>query len=287
MKRRHIGFAWTTAALGAVAALAAEPATRGGVQWSFERSAAEGTVILPGGARLGAGKFGMALWMPGTVGVRQEVPTVLLRVGGDEPRLAHVAHPHDTRLNLGRHDWTLECWLWLEPDAMEEGVIFEVGTGPPGGNRLVTRGSVLPAEAAFLVTGMVSEAPGDEAALGQTIEFTDPGGPPHRRVRPDSVTLGAVRPLPRGRWFHVAFVHDAGNMTLRLFLEGRATAVASARFEALPRSASAYVALGCDGERGRVLAGAIDELRVYDEMGYRAEFVPGEGPPVKEISAAP
>lgn len=215
--------------------------------------------------------------MHGAVMARTAAPEVSLRVGGDEPRLARVTNPHDTRLNLGRHDWTLECWLWLEPGATDEGVIFEIGAGPPGGSRLVTRWSVMPAEAAFVMTGLVPVAPGTEDGLGETIEFTDPGGPPHRRVRPDSVTLAAGRPLPRGRWFHVAFVHEAEAATLRLLLDGRGAAVAVARFEALPRSAAAYVALGCDGRRERPLAGALDELRVYDEVVYRREFVPAEG----------
>lgn len=235
-------------------------------------AAGNGTVLVPRAASLGPGRVGQALWPAGSAAA--PAPTQVLRLGGDGRRLEGVTNPTDTRLNLGADDWTLECWLWLEGGATSEGVIYEIGAGPPGMGELVTRFSVVPREETFVLAGIVRLAPGEPAPVGRQIEFNDPAGPPHGVARLEEVTLGPGAPLPRRRWFHVALVHGAGEGMLRLFLDGRAVAAAPARLAALPRGPAAYLALGCDGRRARVLAGAIDELQVSDHAGYMRDFSP-------------
>lgn len=262
-------------------------------QWRFEAAvesgprevrggpaADRGWLILARGASLGPGRFGRALWpawsdRAGAGGGAQSP----LRIAADAGRLDGLASPMDSRLNLGAHDWTIECWLWLEGGAAAEGVIFEIGSGPPGANELVTRFSVLPRENAFVLAGIGPVLPGDAESAGRRIEFSDPAGPPDGVARVEQATLtltGAA--LPRRQWFHVALVHEGEGGTLRLFLAGRGAAVAPARLMALPRGPAAYLALGCDGRRARVLAGAIDELRVSDHAGYTRDFAPADAP---------
>lgn len=182
-----------------------------------------------------------------------------------------VANPTDSRLNLGAHDWTIECWLRLDPAATEEGVIFEIGTGRREAEDFVTRFSVLPRENAFAFSCLAS-AP---AGLARRVEFPNPAGPPGVVAWRHSATLALSREnLPRATWFHVALVHDKATCELRLFIDGRPRAVAAVQVMGLPRGEEAYLAIGCDGASRRVLAGAIDELRVSDHAAYARAFPP-------------
>lgn len=235
-------------------------------------------VLVPPNAGLGPGRSGQALWPAGSPAAL--TPPTGLRIGGDGPRLAGVTNPTDTRLNLGADDWTLECWLWLEAGAAGEGVIYEIGAGPPGTGELVTRLSLVPREETFVLAGIVRVVPGEPAPVGREIEFNDPAGPPHGVARLEEVTLAPGAALPRARWFHVALVHAAGEGMLRLFLDGRMAAAAPARLTALPRAPAAYLSIGCDGRRARVLAGAIDELQVSDHAAYAREFTPSDPAPL-------
>lgn len=241
--------------------------------------------VLARGAELGPGKFGRALWPAGSGRAEAgRVSPVPLWVAADAGRLDFVANPMDSRLNLGAHDWSVECWLWLEASATDEGVIYEIGSGPPGANELVTRFSVWPRENAFVLTGLGPVAPGEAESVGRRIEFSDPAGPPDGVARLEHVTLAPVgSALPRQQWVHVALGYDAAAGLLRLFLGGRLSATAPARLTALPRGPAAYVALGCDGRRDRVLPGAMDELRVSDHAGPARDFNPGETPASPEI----
>lgn len=245
--------------------------------------AAPGWLILPRGAELGPGKFGQAFWPARsrrTVG--GEAPR-RLHLRADAGRLDRVANPMDSRLNLGAHDWSIECWLWLEAGAMDEGVMYEIGSGPPETNELVTRFSVVPRENAFVLTGIGPVVPGAAESVGRRIEYSDPAGPPDGVARWEQVTLAAAGTvLPRRRWVHVALVHEAASGMLRVFLGGRLVAVAPARLTALPRGPAAYLALGCDGRRGRVLQGAMDELRVSDHAVHARDLPPAETLPSPE-----
>lgn len=241
----------------------------GGVWW-----------VLPHGAELGPGKFGQALWPAGSGRAEAgRVAPASRRAVAETGRLVGVANPMDSRLNLGAHDWTLACWLWLDTGDTGEGVIFEIGSGPAGANELVTRFSVLPRENAFVLAGLAPVVPGAAASVGRRIEFSDPAGPPDGVAHLEHVTLGVSGAgLPRRQWVHVLLGHDAAAGVLRLFLGGRLSALAPLRLMALPRGPAAYVALGCDGRRERVLPGALDELRVSDHAAPGRDFTPPETP---------
>ncbi|MDO8540876.1 MAG: LamG-like jellyroll fold domain-containing protein [Opitutaceae bacterium] len=190
-------------------------------------------------------------------------------------RRAPFANATDSKLNLGENDWTVEGWLRLEAAAKDEGVIFELGSGPRGENELVTRLTVLPAENAFAFTGISMRAPPPSLVATKRIEFPNPAGPPAGVAHLQTITL-APRDLalPRDTWMHVALVHVAASDELRLFVDGRTRAVAAAAIDALPHGDEAYVSVGRDGKWGRPWAGAIDELRISDHAVYQADFAP-------------
>jgi hypothetical protein len=223
-------------------------------------------LTLGAGATLVPGKFSRALQVlaPGA----REIPT--------EPnfatRLAPRINPISTRLNLGAHDWTLECWLWLAANADAEGVIFEIGAGDAAETELLTRFAVLPSENAFVVTG-ITHHPAGRALPRKRIEYSNPEGPPTGVAYGETLTLPLPSALRRGEWFHVALVHPE-NGALRLYVDGMLAAVAAPQVDALPSAPRGYISIGCDGRSNRVLNGAIDELRISAAAIYAADFMP-------------
>ena len=195
--------------------------------------------------------------------------------GDTHLRRAPFANATDSRINLGKADWTLECWLQLARDADAEGVIFEIGAGPRGENELVTRFSALPGENAFALTHLAPTAPAGSGTVTKRVEFPNPEGPPAGSASVETVTLplGGGN-LPRETWLHVALVHTGETGELRLFIDGKNRAVAWTNVVPLPHGDEAYVSIGRDGRWGRPLAGAIDELRVSDAAVYASEFAP-------------
>lgn len=170
-------------------------------------------------------------------------------VSGDTHlRRRPFANASDTGLNLGAGGWTFEFWLKLDAGAREEGVVFEVGSGPRGENDLLTRLSVLPARGVFVWRN---------GAAGAAIE------------------LRTAPALARGGWVHCAFVHDAAKAELRHYADG--VLVSRTRvpaWSALPHGDEAYCSLARDGRWGRPLPGALDELRVSSGALYAADFTP-------------
>lgn len=201
-------------------------------------------------------------------------PSGALSTNGDgHPPRSPFRNATDSRLNLGAHDWTVECWLRLDPAVQEEGVLWEIGTGPRGENELLTRISVLPRENAFALAGLAP--PVRDARVTRRVEFPNPEGPPGGEADLWSATLAADGgPLPRATWFHLAFVHAEDTADLTLYLDGKRRAVAPSRLRALPRGDEAYVSVGGDGTGGRPFLGAIDELRVSDHRVYTGDFAP-------------
>ncbi len=276
-RRRCRGLALLGAgALAAVAAVAPDPdrpADEPLAFWRFDEPA--GALLRdhgphgfdcprPAGATLVPGRHGRALRPARSL---DKTDTV-------EPAPLPVArNPTDSALNLGGGDWTVEGWLWLDADAAEEGVWFEVGTGPREARELVTQLCVAPRENALVFNGLAPETDAPAAPLARRVEFPDPGGPPGGSARLLTTLLTASASLPRTRWFHVAVVHRA-NGELRLFVDGVPAAVARAEVRALPRGDAGYVSLGCDGRGHRPFPGAIDELRVTGRARYATRFEP-------------
>jgi hypothetical protein len=236
--------------------------------------------ITYNGSREGDGGVAFGLRSPPPKPGRTQPPLMwenahfaaLFTNGDAHLRRAPFANATESRLNLGAHDWTVECWLRLNRDATEEGTLFEVGSGPRGENQLVTRFSAVPRENAFALSYLspvAGHAAGDAAGR---IEFANPEGPPRGIAYARSTSLALNGPaLPRDAWFHVALVHTAASGELRLFVDGKQRAVAAADIMALPHGDEAYVSVGRDGRWQRPLSGAMDELRISDHAVYTTD----------------
>ncbi len=209
------------------------------------------SILLGGRARLAVVDGRRAL-EPGPAGAGPAA----VQARADTPRAAEIA---GTPLELGAAPWRVAARLWLRPDAgPEEGVLLALG---PADGEPVLRLGVLPAEEAFLLTAL---GPSDEAGPhlpGRTREFADPGGPPHPRFQELTVLLTPPARLPRGRWFHVVWHHD-GTGVVRVAIDGRDAAAATARLADPPRGAGLRLTLGSDPKGGRPWPGAIAELAV-------------------------
>ena len=169
----------------------------------------------------------------------------LTTTGDAHLRRAPFANATDSKLNLGAGDWTIECWLRLDPSAQGEGTIFEIGAGPRGENENVTRFSVLPAQNAFALTQSAT------------------------------VTLAlSTEKLPPDEWIHVALVHTGETAELRLFANGKLRAKSAVKLAAQPHGDEAFLSIGRDGRWARPFPGAIDELRISDHAVYTADFSP-------------
>lgn len=242
------------------------------------------SLILGHGAQLAPGRFGHALRPTSSA------PTLASRtlppLSRDHARFAALssreaaalrtapfANVTGTKLNLGAGVWTVECWLRLDPGATDEGVILELGSGPRGGNELVTRLCVLPRENAFSLSGLgpVVDAPG--APVARRVEYANPEGPPGGAASLFTATLASDRPLPRDTWVHAAVVHTPTD-ELHLYLGGQLVATAPAQIIPLPHGDDAYLIIGCDGLGQRPFPGMIDELRVSDHTVYNQGFTP-------------
>lgn len=169
-------------------------------------------------------------------------------VNGDE-HLRRKPFPHPTAgpLNIGGGDFTVECWLKLQPDAKGEGVLFEIGSGPRGENDVVTRLVLVPGEGEF--------------------RFVNQPAGANVRLKTDIAAL-------RRDWAHCAFVYDSVRGELRHYSGGKVQSTAPLRLKPLPRGDEDYFSVGRDAVWGRMLAAGIDELRISDEQVYREAFEP-------------
>jgi hypothetical protein len=170
---------------------------------------------------------------------------------------------------LGAGEWTVACWLWLDSGDAAEETILELGAGVAGATELVARLSVAPRENAVVLRGVASESAESGGVLARRVEFASPDGPAGAAVLVREWTLGSSVPLPRKAWFHVAVARTAAGL-LQLFINETLAATADGtHWMALPTTGENYLALGHDGQGGRRLAGAIDELCVSE--GWREE----------------
>ena len=155
-------------------------------------------------------------------------------------------NPTDCDLNLGAFDWTVEFWLNLQAPGEEEGVVFEIGSGPRGENDVVTRLSLTVDQRAFVLVN-----------------------------QPAALRLQIPTALKRGAWQHVAFVYAAAEKQLRHYVDGKLQPLPKrGDLAGLPHGEEAYMSVGRDGLWQRPLPGVLDELRFSKGVVYRNEFTP-------------
>ena len=156
-----------------------------------------------------------------------------------------------SRLNLGAFDWTVEFWYLPTRPVVEEGVVFELGTGPRGENGEVTRLAIEKGGRAFV---FINGTRGVRLAVPTRTPVFDPA---------------------TAEWHHLAFVYSAGDSALRHFVDGvEQPASDKALIHALPEGEEAYFSVGRDGLWKHPLPGRIDELRISEGRLYRSSFSP-------------
>lgn len=155
------------------------------------------------------------------------------------------AKPTESKLNLGNFDWTVEFWFYPNYDKIDEGTVFEIGTGPRGENDKVT----------LLTLDQKSK---------QFIFFNYPS---------NSITLSTELELTA--WSHYAFVYSSGKNELNHFVNGKLISSASkVRFDKLEVGEEDYMSIARNGMWENPLQGKIDELRFSEGQVYSDEFNP-------------
>ncbi len=155
------------------------------------------------------------------------------------------AKPTKTKLNLGDFDWTIEFWFYPNNNAIDEGTVFEIGTGPRGENDKVTRLTL-------------------DQKTKQFIFFNYPS---------NSITLSTE--LKFNNWSHYAFVYSSEKNELNHFVNGKLISSASnVKFDKLEVGEEDYMSIARNGMWENPLQGKIDELRFSEGQLYTEEFNP-------------
>ncbi|MEX0685157.1 MAG: LamG-like jellyroll fold domain-containing protein [Balneolales bacterium] len=155
--------------------------------------------------------------------------------------------PTKTDLNIGNFDWSVEFWLNTHEQSKNEGVIFEIGTGPRGNNS-ITRLSLNPEQSAFILYNQPANL---------------------------SLQIPTVQGSAQKGWAHYAFVYNASENQVKHYVNGRAQSQADqANLQKIPEGEEDYFVIGRDGLWGRSLPGSIDELRFSKGQVYTRDFNP-------------
>lgn len=241
------------------------------------------SIVLGRGGRIAKGKFGNALepskpeflkitnrWGEDQQALFGLIPT--LRAAGrtidpmtwqsaefcalwtcGEKHLRHMEFPNPTptALNLGDFDWTVEFWFEQGQSRQQDGVVFEIGSGPRGENNVVTRLVLDGGARHFKLT---NQPTGSAVTIPTNAERLNDGG-----------------------WHHIAFVYSADNDQLRHWVDGALQpSIDTCKLEAIPHGDEAYVSIGRDGLWKQPLNGKIDELRFSRGQRYSDNFDPPE-----------
>jgi len=173
-------------------------------------------------------------------------------IPGNEDHLRKEAtfpHPTQTKLNLGNFDWTIEFWFKPTRKTGQDGVVFEIGSGPRGENQIVTR---------LLLT----------AAMDAFEIYNQPSGS-RVLIRSDARALSPEN----SRWHHLAFVYSSKERQLRHYIDGKMVEQKKGiSFKALPGGEEDYFSVGRDGLWQLPLQGRLDELRFSATAVYGKSF---------------
>jgi hypothetical protein len=160
-------------------------------------------------------------------------------------------NPTKTKLNLGNFDWTVEFWFLPTWNSSKNNVVFEIGQGPRGENRVITQ-LLSNSDHHFFV-------------------FVNEPGKVNLKIPTDSYVFD----LKSENWSHLAFVYDSKTGQLSHFVNGIIqTLPKKCSIVSLPGGGEDYMTLGRDGFWKNPLPGRIDELRFSEGQRYQADFNP-------------
>ncbi len=152
--------------------------------------------------------------------------------------------PTETKLNLGDFDWTVEFWFFPERKTKQNGVVFEIGTGPRGENGKVTKLELDAGQNNFV---LINEPSDSKTTIPTHLEFE--------------------------RWNHVAFTYSAKKKQLSHYVNGmRVSTQKHIALKSLENGDEDYMSICRDGLWNDPLQGKIDELRFSEGMVYTGNF---------------
>jgi hypothetical protein len=211
-------------------------------------------VILPGGES----RFGLQE-MPIPQGRTVEPMTwknarfAALMTSGENHLRKEVGfvNPTECDLNLADFNWTVEFWFKPTRKTDQDGVVFEIGTGPRGENKKITSLVLNKDMDSFIFLNAPS---GTEINLKTNVQTAN---------------------IDSERWYHLVFTFDATQNTLNHFVDGKRISTAkNVNPKQLPTGSEAYMSLARDGMWSRPLQGRLDELRISRGLLYSEEFNP-------------
>ncbi|MFC2084252.1 LamG domain-containing protein [Bacteroidota bacterium] len=173
--------------------------------------------------------------------------TALMTSGENHLRKeAGFAQVTKTRLNLGSFDWTVEFWFYPQRESQEEGVVFEIGSGPRAENDIITR--------------LVLNSGQDHFTISN---------------QPAGTKCNIKTELKPSKWQHLAFTYDAGDKQLNHYVDGKLQSTFdSVLIKSLPEGNEDYMSIARDGIWNRPLQGKLDELRISEGIVYTSDFTP-------------
>lgn len=156
--------------------------------------------------------------------------------------------PTKTKLNLGDFDWTVEFWFQPTGKTGNDGVVFEIGSGPRGENNKVT--SLL--LGADLKTFILRNQPNNNIIKINSISFS-----------------------VKTEWSHVSFVYSSKDRIIYHYVDGKLiSSTKNVTIKPLPVGEEDYMSVGRNGLWKNPFQGKIDELRFSEGKVYLSEFEP-------------
>lgn len=150
----------------------------------------------------------------------------------------------NTKLNLGDFDWTIEFWFYPNKKSGNEGVVFEIGTGPRGENDKVTKLSLSAEQNEFVFENQPSNT---KASITTDLQFEE--------------------------WNHLAFVYSVSKKQLNHFVNGKCVSSGdNLNIKALETGDEDYMSIARNGMWQNPLQGKIDELRFSEGLIYTSDF---------------
>lgn len=183
--------------------------------------------------------------------------------GGRKDQAAIRRYIDQTHLNLGCSDWTWECWVNLEEQALEGDVLFMI--------RENLRVGPYPHLAG------VGAACGLEVGPdGQSLRFISrQSGIEGVLLKTDRGVMSARTP-PERDWHHLALSYDASRRQLTHWVNGqeRDSVMLPSGLSPMNPTGENNISIGKTIEGRRPWRGLIDEMRISATCRYREEFSP-------------
>jgi hypothetical protein len=147
----------------------------------------------------------------------------------------------------------VEFWYQHSRNTFNDGVVFEIGQGPRGENKVITQLLLESDNASFL--------------------FINEPGKVNLEIPSDSKVFKG----DSEDWSHLAFVFDSQTGQLSHFVNGKIQILpGKCTIIGLLEGEEDYMTLGRDGLWGKPLPGKMDELRFSDGQRYQTDFNPPE-----------